>query len=99
MQLFCMALMACGACVFGLILGELQEIYATANTRTRQLDDHMESVVTFLNQNRFARVRECTRPLDAVRMQNHANALTKEPTPTMARRARSRSGVALKCHT
>jgi len=45
-------MMACAACVFGLILGELQEIYATANTKARELDDHMESVVSFLQQNK-----------------------------------------------
>ena len=32
---------------------KLQEIYATANTKARELDDHMESVVAFLHQNKY----------------------------------------------
>jgi hypothetical protein len=39
-------------CVFWNIFMLLQEIYATANTKTRELDDHMESVVSFLQQNK-----------------------------------------------
>jgi hypothetical protein len=29
-----------------------QEIYANSNYRSRELDDHMEAVVSFLHQNR-----------------------------------------------
>ncbi len=32
-QIFCVFMMCTAACVFGLILGELQEIYASANTK------------------------------------------------------------------
>jgi hypothetical protein len=32
-QVFCVFMMCTAACVFGLILGELQEIYAAANSK------------------------------------------------------------------
>ncbi len=34
-QIFCVFMMCTAACVFGLILGELQEIYASANMKAR----------------------------------------------------------------
>ena len=35
-----------------IILIRWQEIYAAANTKNRELDDHMESVMSFLHENR-----------------------------------------------
>jgi hypothetical protein len=52
-QIFCIFMMCSAACLFGLILGELQEIFATTYARRREEDEHIESVISFLRENRF----------------------------------------------
>jgi hypothetical protein len=46
--------MLTAASVFGLILGQLQETYAVANQRAREMEDHIDSIFTFLQENRLA---------------------------------------------
>ena len=38
-QIFAVFMMCTAACVFGLILGELQELYAAANSKTREMEE------------------------------------------------------------
>ena len=45
-------LMLTAASVFGLILGQLQETYAVANQRAREMEDHIDSIFTFLQENK-----------------------------------------------
>ena len=51
-QIFLVFMMCTAACLFGLILGELQEIFATSYARRRDEDEHMEAVISFLHENR-----------------------------------------------
>ncbi len=46
-------LMLTAASVFGLILGQLQETYAVANQRAREMEDHIDSIFTFLQENKL----------------------------------------------
>ncbi len=53
-QGFCIVLMLTAASVFGLILGQLQETFAVANQRAREMEDHIDSIFTFLQENKLA---------------------------------------------
>ena len=52
-QGFCIVLMLTAASVFGLILGQLQETFAVANQRAREMEDHIDSIFTFLQENKL----------------------------------------------
>jgi hypothetical protein len=45
--------MLTAASVFGLILGQLQEMFAVANQRAREMEDHIDSIFTFLHENKL----------------------------------------------
>jgi hypothetical protein len=47
-------LMLTAASVFGLILGQLQEMFAVSNQRDRQMEDSIDSIFSFLQENRFS---------------------------------------------
>jgi hypothetical protein len=40
--------------MFGLILGQLQEAFSVANQRAREMEDHIDSIFTFLQENKLA---------------------------------------------
>jgi hypothetical protein len=52
LQAFCIVLMLTAASVFGLILGQLQEMFAVANQRDRMMEDHIDSIFSFLQENK-----------------------------------------------
>ncbi len=45
--------MLTAASVFGLILGQLQEMFAVSNQRDRKMEDSIDSIFTFLQENRL----------------------------------------------
>jgi hypothetical protein len=55
-QAFCIVLMLTAASVFGLILGQLQEMFAVSNQRDRQMEDSIDSIFSFLQENKLVPV-------------------------------------------
>ena len=45
-------LMLAAGTMFGLILGQLQETYSVANQLAREMEDHIDSIFTFLQENK-----------------------------------------------
>jgi hypothetical protein len=52
-QIFCIFLECIAAVFFGLVLSELQEIFAGSNARSRDLSAYLESVLHFLKEIRW----------------------------------------------
>jgi hypothetical protein len=52
-QGFCIVLMLAAGTIFGLIIGQLQETFSVANQRAREMEDHIDSIFTFLQENKL----------------------------------------------
>ncbi len=48
-QVFCIVMMCSAACFFGLILGELEEIYASANMKVTSMSIQIDSLDWFIH--------------------------------------------------
>mmetsp|Transcript_59739 Transcript_59739/g.124845 ORF Transcript_59739/g.124845 Transcript_59739/m.124845 type:complete len:228 (-) Transcript_59739:22-705(-) len=51
-QIFSVIVICIAAVCFGLVLGEMQEVYATSNSKIRAVEMHLESVMVFLDEHR-----------------------------------------------
>ncbi len=52
-QGFCIVLMLAAGTMFGLILGQLQETFSVANQQAREMEDRIDSIFTFLQENKL----------------------------------------------